>query len=98
MRTLFSTTPGGAVNSPSLINPNDDPPNRQLAFVGQEWNAKFGVAALVLKGPLANTYLGTVEWGYKVDAAGTATTDPAAVRVVSMGTPSAEAPPIAVSW
>lgn len=157
VRTLFSTTPAGAVNSPSLINPNkvataaadgtavdpddgsanplyavaaqsapatpstnltdkpttpafgahghrikkpdgtfdtkdaelDDPPNRQLAFVGQEWNAKFEVAALVLKGPLTNTYLGTVEWGYKVDAAGTATTDPAAVRVVSMGTPSA---------
>jgi len=38
---------------------------------------------------LTNTYLGTVEWGYKVDATGTATTDPAALRVVSMGTPSA---------
>ena len=157
VRTLFSTAPGGAVNSPSLINPNkvataaadgtavdpddgstnplyavaaqpapgtpstsltdkpitpafgahghrikkpdgtfdtkdaelDDPPNRQLAFVGQEWDAKFEVAALVLKGPLTNTYLGTVEWGYKVDATGVAKTDPAAVRVVSMGTPSA---------
>lgn len=156
VRTLFSTAAGGAVSSPSLINPNkvataaadgtavdpddgsanplyavaaqsapaspstsltdvgttpafgahghrikkpdgtfdtkdaelDDPPSRPLAFVGQEWNAKFEVAALVLKGPLTNTYLGTVEWGYKVDAAGTATTDPAAVRVVSMGTPS----------
>jgi hypothetical protein len=166
VRTLFSTSAGGAVNSQSLINPNkratatadgtavdpddgsanplyaaaaqsapahasasltdvgttpafgahghrikkpdgtfdtkdaelDDPPTRQLAFVGQEWNAKFEVAALVLQGPLTNTYLGAVEWGYKVDAAGTATTDPAALRVVSMGAPSVGFNSAATSW
>jgi len=76
----------------------DDTPQRRIDFPGQEYDGKFEVAALVLAGPMQNTYLGTVEWGYHIDATGNAHPDPAAIRVVSMGTPSGSFMDAADTW
>lgn len=65
-----------------------DHPRRAIEFAKQEWVQTFEVSALALSGPLANTYLGSVEWGWKCDAAGTATVAPPAIRLISPGLPS----------
>lgn len=66
----------------------DDRPGSTIAFNKQEFEMKFEVAALALSGPMANTYLGSVEWGWKCDASGTATVEPAAIKLVSPGLPT----------
>jgi hypothetical protein len=75
-----------------------DEPTRPITFAGQQYNQKFEVAALVLDGPMANTYLGTVEWGWNSDAAGTAALDPAAIRMVSAGAPTTAFMDAARKW
>jgi hypothetical protein len=75
-----------------------DSPSRSIEFARQEWVQTFEVSALALSGPLANTYLGSVEWGWKCDAAGTATLDPPAIRVISPGLPSSAFTDAAKKW
>lgn len=75
-----------------------DSPNRSIAFAKQEWVQTFEVSALALSGPLANTYLGSVEWGWKADAAGTATLAPPAIRLISPGLPSNAFTDAAKKW
>jgi hypothetical protein len=75
-----------------------DSPSRSIEFARQEWVQTFEVSALALSGPLANTYLGSVEWGWKADAAGTATLDPPAIRLISPGLPSSAFTDAAKKW
>jgi hypothetical protein len=75
-----------------------DSPSRSIEFARQEWVQTFEVSALALSGPLANTYLGSVEWGWKCDAAGTATLAPAAIRLISPGLPSSAFTDAAKKW
>ncbi len=75
-----------------------DTPNRRIGFLGQQFEQKFEVTALVADGPLANTYLGAVEWGWKADASGNAALDPASLRMVSAGAPSAQFMNAAGKW
>jgi hypothetical protein len=75
-----------------------DSPTRHIEFARQEWVQTFEVSALALSGPLANTYLGSVEWGWKSDAAGTATLDPPAIRLISPGLPSTAFTDAARRW
>ena len=75
-----------------------DTPRRRLRFAKQEWRQKFEATALVLDGPLANMYLGSVEWGWKSDENGKATLDPEAIRVVREGPPTAAFMEAAKKW
>jgi len=75
-----------------------DSPTRHIEFSRQEWVQTFEVSALALSGPLANTYLGSVEWGWKSDATGTATLDPPAIRLISPGLPSSAFTDAAKKW
>jgi len=75
-----------------------DSPHRSIAFAKQEWVQTFEVSALALSGPLANTYLGSVEWGWKCDAAGTASLAPPAIRLISPGLPSSAFADAAKKW
>ncbi|MBS1144033.1 MAG: hypothetical protein H6R14_1439 [Proteobacteria bacterium] len=65
-----------------------DGPGSTITPSNREFEMKFEVAALALSGPMANTYLGSVEWGWKCDASGTATVEPAAIKLVSPGLPT----------
>lgn len=75
-----------------------DTPRRNIDFRGQEWRQTFETTAIALDGPLANMYMGSVEWGWRSDATGKATLDPAALRVVRMGPPSAAFTDAARLW
>jgi hypothetical protein len=75
-----------------------DSPRRGIEFPGQEWRQAFETTAIALDGPLANMYMGSVEWGWKSDATGKVTLDPAALRVVRMGPPSAAFTDAARLW
>jgi hypothetical protein len=65
-----------------------DEPKRLVEFKGQMYEQSFEVAAIVLDGPMKNTYLGTVAWGWKSDAAGIPSLDPGSLKLVSTGVPS----------
>src|ERR1041384_1503324 len=65
-----------------------DKPRRSIGFAKQIWTQSFEVAALVLDGPMANTYLGSIAWGWETDDAGTATLNPATIDRVQGGVPS----------
>ena len=75
-----------------------DGPSRRLAFAGQEWRQTFETTALAIDGPLANLYLGSVEWGWRCDAAGKVSLDPATLRVVREGSPTAAFTAAAKRW
>lgn len=66
----------------------EDHPISTLEFNHQEVAMTFETTALALSGPMANTYLGSVEWGWKCDKTGIATIEPAAIKLVSPGLPS----------
>ena len=66
----------------------DDKPRRTIAFAQQIWTQNFEVAALVLDGPMANTYLGSIAWGWETDDTGTAKLNPATMELVQGGVPS----------
>ncbi len=88
--------PGGGfdVKNASL----NDTPSRRIEFPKQEWKQTFEVSALILSGPMANTYLGSVEWGWTCDAAGNATLDPAALKFVRAGMPTSPFFEAAKKW
>jgi nucleoid-associated protein YgaU len=56
----------------------------------------FEVAALVTNGPMVNTYLGTVEWGWQSDVHGAVTLKPFAMR--SAGAPTDAFNKAAATW
>jgi hypothetical protein len=75
-----------------------DRPNRSITFAGQEWTQTFETTALVLDGPMANTYLGSIEWGWKNDATGNAALNPAAIQIVRAGAPTSDFMDAARKW
>ncbi|MBI2278262.1 MAG: DUF4157 domain-containing protein [Dechloromonas sp.] len=75
-----------------------DRPGSTITFNKQEFEMKFEVAALALSGPMANTYLGSVEWGWKCDATGTSKTEPPALRLISPGLPTSAFVDAAKKW
>ncbi len=75
----------------------DDTPGRIIEFAGQTYEHTFESAAIAVEGPMpVNTYLGSVSWGWRSDAAGNVTVDPLAL--VQAGTPSAEFMGAAQRW
>jgi hypothetical protein len=76
----------------------DDTPGRRIEFAGQEWEHSFEVTALVADGPMANTYLGSVAWGWKADATGTASLSPNPISFVRAGAPTAQFMAAAEKW
>lgn len=54
----------------------EDSPRRVIEVAGQTFEMTFEVTALVNDGPMENTYLGSVEWGWQSDAAGVVTVKP----------------------
>jgi hypothetical protein len=76
----------------------DDSPNRRLESEGQTFEQTFEATALVMSGPLANTYLGSVAWGYASTEDGVSNLTPPAITVVSQGNPSALFNEAATKW
>jgi uncharacterized protein DUF4157 len=74
----------------------EDTPRRRLAVVGQTFEMTFEVTALVTKGPMENTYLGSVEWGWQSDATGTVTLKP--FKLVASGSPTSTFMDAAAQW
>jgi hypothetical protein len=74
----------------------EDSPRRRLAAVGQTFEMTFEVTALVTKGPMENTYLGSIEWGWQSDATGTVTLKP--FRLVASGSPTSTFMDAAKQW
>jgi hypothetical protein len=65
----------GAFDPPVLAQ-MEDGPGRRIAVAGQSFEMWFEVTALVTDGPMKDTYLGSVEWGWQSDAAGIVTLKP----------------------
>lgn len=75
-----------------------DSPSRILESNGQTFEQTFESTALVMSGPLANTYLGSVAWGYTSTADGRSELTPQPISVVSQGNPSALFNEAAAKW
>lgn len=74
----------------------EDGPRRTISAPGQTFDMTFEIAALVTGGPMASTYLGSLEWGWSSDATGTPTMKP--IREVASGAPSAGFMGAARTW
>ena len=81
---------------PAIPAKMEDGPGRIIETAGQSFEMTFEVAALVTNGPMANTYLGTVEWGWQSDLHGVVTLKPFAMK--SAGTPTAAFNTAAGTW
>lgn len=98
--SLTDTNPGGTASFGSHVRKPDgtfnapvdamlaDGPRRRITFAGQIWQQQFETTALVIRGPMTNTYLGSVGWGWQTDAAGNATLVPAAITRIGAGVPT----------
>lgn len=75
-----------------------DTPHGTTQFDGQERELSFETTALVLDGPMANTYLGSVAWGCKVNRAGVVSLDPDPISVVRAGAPTSQFMAAAGVW
>ena len=75
-----------------------DRPGQEILTAGQVWEQDFEATALVTAGPMANTYLGSIAWGWRSDAHGHVTMTPDPVTVVSAGAPSSEFMGAAGRW
>jgi hypothetical protein len=62
----------------------EDGPGRIVEVAGQTFEMNFEIASLITSGPMENTYLGSVEWGWQSDATGNVTP---AVRGARLGRP-----------
>jgi hypothetical protein len=74
----------------------EDGPRRIIQVAGQTFEMNFEVAALVTDGPMQNTYLGSVEWGWQSDAAGIVTLK--AFVPLASGAPTAAFMQAAATW
>ena len=81
---------------PAVIARMQDGPGRVLELDGQSYDMSFEVTALVTDGPMVNTYLGSVEWGWTSDAAGAVTLKP--FVPLSSGAPTANFMAAATTW
>jgi hypothetical protein len=101
--TLGRTQRGAHVRDPvtGLFDPPvnaqmEDGPGRIIRVAGQTFEMWFEVAALVTAGPMVDTYLGSVEWGWESDAAGVVTLKP--FRVLASGAPTSDFMQAAGVW
>lgn len=76
----------------------DDSPGRLLDFPGQAYAMSFETTALALDGPLADTYLGSVAWGWRCGPDGKPRVDPAKITVVRQGPPTEAFGDAATKW
>ena len=74
----------------------EDGPGRVIQVAGQSFEMTFETTALVTAGPMENTYLGSVEWGWESDAAGAVTLKP--FRALASGAPTASFMTAAATW
>ncbi|SAL27778.1 eCIS core domain-containing protein [Caballeronia humi] len=74
----------------------EDSPSRRLEFDKQTFEQTFESTALIMSGPLANSYLGSVRWGYRSDEHAVSNLVPLAI--VEQGTPSAAFNAAAQKW
>jgi hypothetical protein len=75
----------------------DDKPRRVIEFVGQTFENTFESTAVAVEGPIpVNTYMGSVSWGWRSDAAGAVTLNP--LTLVQAGPPSAAFMAAAALW
>jgi nucleoid-associated protein YgaU len=74
----------------------EDGPGRIIQTAGQSFEMTFEVTALVTNGPMVNTYLGSVEWGWQSDALGVVTLKPFAMK--SAGAPTDDFNTAAQTW
>ena len=81
---------------PAIAATMEDGPGRVIEVAGQSFEMTFEVAALVTDGPMVNTYLGTVEWGWQSDDHGLVTIKPFVAK--SMGTPTGAFNTAAQTW
>jgi hypothetical protein len=88
--------PVTGVLSPPVRAQMEDGPGRVLAVAGQSFEMTFEVAALVTDGPMQDTYLGSVEWGWQSDATGTVTLKP--FTPLASGAPTATFMGAATTW
>ena len=88
--------PATGVFDPPVSARMEDGPGRPIAVAGQTFEMTFETAALVTAGPMENTYLGSVEWGWESDAAGTVTLKP--FRALASGAPTASFMTAATTW
>jgi hypothetical protein len=82
--------------SPPVSAQMEDGPGRNIDVVGQTFEMNFEIAALVTSGPMENTYLGSVEWGWQSDAAGIVTLKP--FVALASGAPTAAFMQAAGQW
>jgi uncharacterized protein DUF4157 len=74
----------------------EDGPGRVLEVAGQSFEMTFEIAALVTAGPMQDTYLGSVQWGWQSDAAGFVTLKP--FVALASGAPTATFMQAASTW
>ena len=88
--------PATGVFAPPVSARMEDGPGRVIGVAGQSFEMTFETAALVTSGPMENTYLGSVEWGWQSDAAGAVTLKP--FRALASGAPTASFMTAASTW
>ena len=101
--TLGRTQRGSHAKDPSTgaflapVNAQmEDWPRRFLQVAGQTFEMTFEVAALVTDGPMKDTYLGSIEWGWTSDATAQVTMKP--FQAVASGAPTARFMGAASTW
>jgi hypothetical protein len=82
--------------APPVAARMEDGPGRVLRVAGQSFEMTFELAALVTAGPMQDTYLGSVEWGWQSDATGAVTLKP--FRALASGAPTATFMQAASAW
>ena len=105
--SLTDTAPGGNATFGSRVKKPDgtfDPipatlhDTPYMTLGGKQWRDTFETTALIMDGPMKNTYLGSVRWGWKADATGTVSLDPATLQLVNAGAPSSDFMAAAQKW
>ena len=83
---------------PALTARMEDGPARHIDAPGETNEMDFEVAALVTDGPMANTYLGSIGWGWSSNVAGTVTFSSPTIRLLSRGAPTSDFVTAATTW
>jgi nucleoid-associated protein YgaU len=81
---------------PAVPAKMEDGPGRVIGVTGQSFEMTFEVTALITDGPMGNTYLGSVEWGWQSDNVGVVTLKPFVAK--SAGAPTTAFMSAAQTW
>jgi hypothetical protein len=88
--------PGTGAFLPPVKAQMEDWPGRTVGVKDQTFEMNFEVTALVTAGPLKDTYLGSIEWGWESDTSGTVTLKP--FRLLQAGVPTDQFMSAATTW